>query len=143
MPDVVSTSVDPDIVRALGWCRLGSSRSDRPDRDESFYEAERLGLLAHDPIWRATPQGEGVLIALGLLEPTWVQDRVLVTVLWARLPEPDAPAQFVHAWSEGYSDAYSDSFGRECELEKDRWREWPGEGRLWLFWTSTEELPRP
>lgn len=139
----VPVSLDADLVRALSWCRLGGGKFGRPEDKQSFYRAEELGLLAHDPIWRATPQGEGVLIALGLLEPTWVAERTRVSVLWSREARVDAVAQFVRAWPEGFEDCYPDSFRAEVEKAKDEWRDWYDHGQALLFWTSTEEMARP
>lgn len=78
-----------------------------------------------------------------MLDPTWVRERTRLVVLWAREPREHAPAQFVKAWSEGYEDAYYESFAAEKKRAEDDWREWPGEGSSWLFWTTHEEMARP
>lgn len=60
--------LDDSIVQALAWTRRvgGCGSSDLP-HGEAFHRAEELGLLAHDPIWRTTREGDGVLVAVGLL----------------------------------------------------------------------------
>lgn len=133
--------LDPDLVRALAWCRIGGPKT-RPHDEAAFYRAEGLGLLAHDPIWRATPQGEGVLIALGLLKPTWEPQRTRITVLWAREPLVGALAQFISAWPEGFRDCWPETFAEGVEKAQASWREWPGEGKRWIFWTAEVEIPR-
>ena len=133
--------IDRDIVLAIAWCRVRVPK-ERPHDESAYYRAENLGLLAHDPIWRATPQGEGVLIALGLLERTWVQERTNLVVMWAREPRADAPAQFVRAWTAGYVEHFDESWRREREEAKEWWRSW-GEIESWLFFETHEELPRP
>lgn len=136
-------ALDEEIVRALAWCRLGSSAGFGHPENDGFRRAEQLGLLAHHPVWHATAQGEGVLIALGMLGPTYVPERTMVSILWAREPREHALAQFVAAWPEGLEDCYPDSFAAEVEKAKAAWREWPGDGQAWVFWTSVEELARP
>lgn len=64
-PEKYPPSFDPEIVKAIHWCRLGRVR---PDDEGAFHRAKQLGLLAQDDVWRATERGEGVLIALGLLD---------------------------------------------------------------------------
>jgi hypothetical protein len=86
-----------DVARAVAWCRLGSSQADRPTTDEAFHEAKRLGLLAQDPIWRATAKGEGLLIALGRLDPAPACERLALHVMWARVPGFER-SQFVAAF---------------------------------------------
>jgi len=135
-------ALDPDLIRAIAWCRILAPK-ERPHDDASYRRAEELGLLAHDPIWRATPQGEGVLIAIGMLEPTWVKERTKLIVLWAREPREYAAAQFVKAWAESYEDVCHEAFTAEKKQAEADWHEWPGEGSQWLFWTTHEEMGRP
>lgn len=134
-------TIDPDIVRAIAWCRLGGPDS-RPRHDRAFHEAEALGLLAHDPIWRATPQGEGVLIALGFLPPTWEPERRKLLVLWAREPREGAPAQFVRAWPESAPDVSHEGYVHEKALAEAEWRLGTGVSS-WLFFVTTEEVAAP
>jgi hypothetical protein len=142
MSDVLTATVDPDVVRAVAWCRLGGPKN-RPERDESFYEAERLGLLRHDPIWRATEAGEGVLLAFGLLGGKPAPELAKVTMLWCRKAHVDAPANLVRGWDEAYAECYPDSFGHEVKVAKDDYRQWFDDGEQLLFWTSVVEVERP
>jgi hypothetical protein len=66
-----------DLIQAVAYCRLGKAR---PVDDRAFEQAKRMGLLAQDPTWRATPQGEGALIAAGLMEGKPAPERRYVTI---------------------------------------------------------------
>lgn len=132
--------LDPELVRAIAWC-AGRTRYGYPDYSSSL-KAQELGLLRHDPIWAATPQGDGVLIALGILPPSWNNERVSFIVLWART-DANPYAQFVAAWPTGLEEAWPDAFARAVKEAKAKWREWPGEGDEWYFATTYEEIGRP
>lgn len=137
----LQTTLDADIVRALAWCRLGSGAGFGYPENDGFTRAEKLGLLDHTGVWKATPQGEGVLIALGLLDPTWQSDRTRISVLWARAA--DKPVQFIAAWPEGIEDCWPDLFAHEVAEAQERWqREWSFGDESWEFWTTVVEIPR-
>lgn len=138
----VPTTLDDDIVRAVAWCRLGSGAGYGYPENNGFTRAEKLGLLDHTGVWRATPQGEGVLIALGLLDPTWQAERTRISVLWARETNESKPVQFVAAWPEGIEDCWPDLFAHEVAETQKRWQsEWTNGGQ-WEFWTTVVEIPR-
>jgi hypothetical protein len=130
---------DVEIVKAIHWCRLGRVR---PDDDYAFYRAKQLGLLAQDSIWRATAQGEGVLIALGLLEGKPTPRRTLITVLWAA--SDDFPPQFVASWSGELNDMMTGEAARQRE-EAEEWFNVhsPIDQVHWRFWTTTQYIDVP
>lgn len=129
---------DPEIVKAIHWCRLGRVR---PDDPSAFHRAKEMGLLAQDPVWRATPQGEGVLVALGLLEgkPTPKESRV--HVLWAvsaGFPRP----QLVAAFSDGLVECFHGHYMDRRRDAEDDWRAFGDEGG-WTFFTTVADLAIP
>jgi hypothetical protein len=131
--------VDLDILKAIAWCRIGG-RHFRPSSDAAFGRAKRLGLLAQDNVWRATPQGEGVLIAAGLLKGAAAPERVTIHVLWAtsqRYPRP----QFVAAWPDGLVECWRESY-EEQRAEAERFFTDFGDEE-WEFWTTIEHLDAP
>lgn len=130
---------DPEIVQALAYCRLGLAR---PERPSAFREAKALGLLAQDDIWRTTEQGDGVLVALGLLEGKPTPKRVLVTVLWAHDENTGRPAQFVAAWSESPDDCFPETAMLRRAREECDWRDFFDGEHSWSFWTTTEWIDR-
>ena len=61
----IAPSAVPDpVVMAVVWCRLGALRQ---AEQWAFAEALERGLLAHDPLWRATATGEQLLRDRGLM----------------------------------------------------------------------------
>jgi hypothetical protein len=141
-PAAQRLELDRGLVAALAWCRLGSSRTPRPwPTDADFYRAEALGFLRHHPTWHATAEGEGVLIAAGLLSGKPAPEQITVHVLWATCERYRRP-QFVAAWSDGLVDAWSETY-RDQRAEAERqFAEW-GDERDWTFWTTVEHLDAP
>lgn len=139
-PQEPSMLVDRDLVAALAWCRLGGQLLGRPSDPGAFRRAEALGLLAHDPIWRTTAAGDGVLIALGLLAGSPAAPVHLVQVLWAR-SERYPTAQFVQAWSEAFADCFPEQ--RDAERAKAEYEHSQFDGGPWTFWTTFAELDAP
>lgn len=136
--------LDIDLVAALAWCRLGGSKLGRPNHEAAFSRAADLGLLAHDPIWRTTSAGDGVLIALGLLEGKPVAEFVVAHVLWASAPE--GTPQFVAAFSDGLVDAWRDLYAKRRDHVEQEWRDFfalDTHPDAWEFWTTVEHIDRP
>jgi hypothetical protein len=132
--------IDRDVIAALAYCRKGGPR---PKRDSSFHEAKKLGLLAQDPVWRTTEEGDGVLIAVGVLEGKPAPERVTIHVLWARLAdgEPSAPwPQFVAAFSDGLVDCMYEAYEAQREEAEQRFREVADVAE---FFTTVEQVVRP
>jgi hypothetical protein len=126
--------LDPEIVKALHWCRIGRVR---PDDDSAFQRAKQMGLLAQDSCWRATERGEGVLIALGLIEGKPAPRRTFRTVLWAVTDR--YPPNFAGSWSEYEEETYGDDVRERAEEE---WRiNFPDDP--WQFFTTTEPVNVP
>lgn len=73
------TVPDEAILAAVMWCRVGAGAYNgkrwhhpigmfgQEVGNNCFHEAERIGLLAHDPVWRATPSGESLLLDKGVI----------------------------------------------------------------------------
>jgi hypothetical protein len=127
-----------DLVNAVAHCRIGGQR---PVNNAAFAEAKALGLLAQDDVWRATEQGEGMLIALGLLNGKPQPERALTVCLWAQC-EPYKRPQFVTAWSDGLDDCYPESAG-ELRVAAEREFAAFGDETDWEFWTTREHLDLP
>lgn len=128
-----------DLVNAVAHCRIGGQR---PVNNAAFAEAKALGLLAQDDVWRATEQGEGMLIALGLLNGKPEPERTLTVCLWARR-QPYSRPNFITAWSDGLEENWPDSaaeFRRIAERELESYAGLPG---CWEFWTTREYLDLP
>lgn len=126
---------DPQIVRALHWCRLGRIR---PDDDAAFHRAKQMGLLAQDPCWRATPQGEGVLVALGLLKGKPAPRRLTRWMRWAVNEQYTTP-QLVASWSE-----WEEETGRASDLCRDAEDDFTCEsGETWTFFTTVDQIDIP
>lgn len=136
----IDRQLDGEVVNAIAWCRIGGSRY-RPAADDAFHRAKALGLLAQDDTWRATERGEGVLVALGLLEAKPAPRRTATVLLWARSPNFSTP-HFVTAWSE--------SLDNMCH-EEARILRGEGEERFaarapdeaWTFWTTVVHIDLP
>lgn len=130
--------IDPDLVAAIAYCRVGGVR---PVDDGTFRRAEGLGLLAHDPIWRATTAGEGVLIAAGLLEGARAPRQRVLYALWARSEQYPAP-QFVAAWPESIVDVWPEQHDRDIAAAKRDYED-RGEGGPWTYWSTIIEIDVP
>lgn len=141
-PASPALELDRGLVGAIAWCRLGSSRTPKPwPTDADFNRAEALGYLRHHPTWHATPQGEGVLIATGLLEGTPAREQTTVNVLWAQC-ERYPRAQFVGAWSDDVVEAANEIY-QEQRAEAERvFREW-GDIEDWTFWVTVVHIDLP
>lgn len=135
--------IDGDIVKALQWCRLGRVR---PDDDGAFLRAKALGLLAQDDVWRTTAQGDGVLIAAGLLEGKPEPRLVQFRLLWADHGEHYDPS-LVAAFSEGLVDSMPEEYERQRrEAERsfcDSWCDHGNDDGPCRFFTTVETTPRP
>lgn len=137
------TTVDEDVVRALVWTRLGSSRAGRHPGDEAIRRAEALGLLSHHGIWHATPQGEGALVALGLLDGAPAPRPKTVHALWVvEDPVGHYQPQLVSAYEDGLVDAASELYDEWRAEDEQRFRDHAGDGP-WRFFTTEHELPIP
>jgi hypothetical protein len=135
--------IDEGVVRAVAWCRLGSGRTPRPwPTDEHFHQAEALGFLRHDPTWHATPEGEGVLIAAGLLDGSPAPELATIHVLWATCPRYPRP-QFVAAWSDGLVECWVETYNEQREEAERFYRDFGDGDEGWTFWTTVEEMPLP
>lgn len=134
------------LVAAVAWCRLGSSRTPKPwAEDSDFREAERLGFLRHHPTWHATAEGEGLLIAAGLLEGKPAPDQRTVHVLWARCDRYPTP-QFVAAFADGLVDAWSEEYRRKREEAEKYYAGFAhadDDVEVWTFWTTIAHLDEP
>lgn len=136
--------LDRDLVAALAWCRLGGQKLGRPADDAAFGRAKGLGLLAQDPVWRATARGEGVLIALGLLNGAPAPDLATVCVCWAA-SERFPGAQFVAAFPDGLADCWTETYKSQL-ADAQRWFADFGDVSVdgpWRFWTTVETIERP
>jgi hypothetical protein len=60
-----------EMLDAIHWCRIGGGN--QPTTRGSNY-AKRAGYLAQDPVWRATPDGEAMLLA-ALRSHSWSEAR--------------------------------------------------------------------
>lgn len=134
-------TLDGDLVNAIGWCRIGGAHFLRPASSAAHLRAKALGLLARDNTWRATERGEGVLIALGLLDGAPAPERALVEMLWGCCERYEKP-QFVCSWSESLSDAYPEDAKRVREKAEAWFRDF-GDDCGWTFWTTFEHIDRP
>lgn len=101
LEQVKAATLDIEIVKAIVWCRLGHVR---PTDNGAFERAKALGLLAQDNVWRATEKGEGVLVALGLLDGKPAPRRVEITYLWAREKDQYPTPTLAGAWPTAYED---------------------------------------
>jgi hypothetical protein len=145
--NLVTDETRDDILAAVAYCHLGSSQAKRPFADTSFREALALGLLAHDPIWRATERGIGALIAAGLMEGEATPDKVTLHILWARHGEEDVCAsfpQFVAAYPDGLVDAWHEHYLAERKKAEEEYIDMVGDnGRVAEFFITVIETPRP
>lgn len=126
--------VDPDLIRALHWCRIGNVR---PIGGDAFHRAKQLGLLAQDSVWRATERGEGVLVALGILDGKPAPQRTTLIVLWG-LATGFLTPNLVATWSE-WEDEVGDGTVRE-DAEREFLTKVDGR---WTFWTTVEHIDIP
>jgi hypothetical protein len=125
-----------DVLTAVRYCARGG---ERPSSTAAFELAKRNGLLAQDPVWRATERGMGALVGAGLLagEPAPVFARL--HVLWAASDR--YPPQFVAAWPDGLVEAMPEEY-EDRRREAEEWYAGFGDEPL-TFWTTLEELPLP
>lgn len=134
-------SIDGDLLKAIAWCRVGGRTLGWPADDRAYGRAESLGLLRHHPTWHATPQGEGVLIAAGLLAGAPAPEQSTVHVLWASCQRYRRP-QFVAAWSDGLADSWPDLYESQRAEAEQFFRDF-GDDAGWTFWTTIEDLDAP
>lgn len=133
-------------IDAVAYCHLGSSRAPHPGSDAPFQVALANGLLAHDPIWRATDRGIGALIGAGLIAGEPAPDFVKVHVLWAQLGEGHPSRhwpQFVAAYSDGLVDAWPNEYERERERAEREYLDWLDLGCGATFFVTVIETARP
>ena len=135
-----ASPVGPDVLAAVGYCHLGSSRVPRSFPDAAIYTAERLGLLKHHPTWHATREGIGALIAAGMVEGHPAAEVSIVHVLWASIGSE--PVNFVAAFPDGLVDAWPDSYARERAQAEERWRDWLPPNERVEFFTTVVEIER-
>lgn len=137
LEQVEAATLDPEIVKAIVWCRLGGVR---PTQDGAFGSAKALGLLAQDDVWRATERGEGVLVALGLLEGARAPGRESVICLWVRTNEHPSP-QMIACWPAWFDEVAERA--RECRINAEaEFESLAGESTGINFWTTTEWIDR-
>lgn len=139
-PERTPFVIDLDIVKAIAWCRIGGLLY-RPASEDAFHRAKALGLLAQDNIWRATERGEGVLVALGLLEGKPAPRRTMTVLLWARSPNFSTP-HFVTAWGESLDEIYHEE-ARILRGEGERRFADLARGEVWTFWTTFAFIDLP
>lgn len=138
--------IDVDLVNAIAWCHLGSSKTERPS-EGGFRRAEQLGLLKHHPTWHATERGIGVLIAAGRMEGELAPETVTVHVRWARHSDRfpgTGLAQFIGAWPDGLVDMQPETYDEEREAAEAAYRDWFDDPcAVAEFFTTVERIPRP
>lgn len=129
-----------DLIQAVAYCRLSAAR---PVDDAAFEEAKRRGLLSQDPVWRATTQGEGALIAAGLMKGKPAPERRCVTILWAICDRYQTP-QFVGAFNSAFEEFHHEEFERQIAEAKERYEDY-GDEHGWHYWTTDAyvDLPEP
>jgi hypothetical protein len=133
------------LLEAVTWCHLGSGSGARPT-DEGFRQAEKLGLLKHHPIWHATREGIGALVAAGRVEGKPAPEITRIHCLWARHGANDlssAYPQFVAAWPEGIVDYWPDTYAQQRAEREQEYRDNVDEGAVIQFFVTNEEIVRP
>lgn len=142
------SDVNAPAIQAVAYCHLGSGRAARPESDTAFGDALRNGLLAHDPIWRATERGIGALVAAGLVAGEPAPEFVRLHILWAQHGDEDPSRhwpQFVAAFSDGIVDAWREHYEAERARAEADYRDMLDEhySSIDRFFVTVIETPRP
>ena len=115
-------ALDQDVIRAVTWCYLGSSKAPRPDDNASFDQAKKLGLLVQDPVWGATERGIGALIAAGLMSGCPAPATTGVYLLWARHEGDVRQDQCIGSFPEAIYEYYPEHTAHLREQLEDDYR---------------------
>jgi len=130
---------DPDVLAAVRYCRLGGPR---PTSDDAFARAEDLGLLSHHGTWSATREGEGLLIACGLLPGRPAPRPVELRVVWAtEAARPYRDPQAVIAYPASLEESMPEDWG-EQRAAAIEWYEGFFDGRL-AYHDTVVEITAP
>lgn len=124
-----------ELVNAVSYCRLGSQR---PASDAAFHEAKAIGLLAQDPVWRATARGEGALVAAGLMPGEPAPSQITLAMHWGVCPRWPTP-QLVRVWTEWAWEHVDPTEIEDAEMDFRGY----GDPEPWRFFTTIEQVDQP